>query len=348
MNSSRSSQPSRETRKVQLAGGSTYTVSLPKRWADEHGIEAGRQVHLRPNGDGSLVVRAAPPQEADTETVRAPVEGYSEDDLRETVHALYAVGLNRFVLTAPDGFSTAKRRVITRAATDLVGLEAVAETNARIVFQNLVTANNESVRRSVLQLEYVTIWMHRNAVMAVANADTAQAERVIERDDEADRLFGLVTRHFHRALTSMQEIEQLGVDRPTMFDYYTTARQLERVADHAEKMATIARRLDDPSAADSIDELVSLAHQSREIVVDAASVLLGGGSVEQAYAAHTARDELVEAIDSLDRALHDSSAPDTYLLALALDSVRRTAEYGSNIAEAMIQASVRADTDDHS
>jgi phosphate uptake regulator len=332
-----------ETRKVQLTGGSTYTVSLPKRWADEHHIEAGRQLSLHPNGDGSLVVRAGPPQGDDETTARVTVDSYTEDNIRRTVQALYAAGLDEFMLTAAGEFSITQRRTITGAATNLVGLEALEETDGRIVFRNLLSSETESVRQSVLQLEYVTIWMHRNAVRAVADADADRAERVIDRDDEADRLFGLVHRRFQRALTSMQEIEQVDFDRQTMFDYYTTARQLERVADHAEKIATIARRLDDPSGVDAIDELVSLAHQSREIVVDAASVLLGDGTVEQAYTVFTARDALLDAIEPLDRALHDSSAAETYHLALVVDSVRRTAEYGGNIAEAMIQASVRAD-----
>ncbi len=332
-----------ETRKVQLTGGSTYTVSLPKQWADEHSIEAGRRLYLHPNGDASLIVRAAPPEESETTTARVAVDSYTEDNLRRTVQALYAVGLDEFTLTVSDVFSTSQRRVATSAATNLIGLEALEETDTRIVFRNLLSDDTRSVRQSVLQLEYVTIWMHRNAVMALANGDTEQAEHVIDRDDEADRLFGLVNRHFRRALTSMSEIEQLGFDRPTMFEYYTTARQLERVADHAEKIATITLRVDDPSTVDSLDELVSLAHQSRDIVINAASVLLGSGSVEQAYTALTVRDQLLEAIDPLDRTLHDSSASDTYLLALVLDSVRRTAEYGGNVAEAMIQASVRSE-----
>lgn len=341
-NSSSIHDASMETRKVQLTGGSTYTISLPKQWADEHSIDAGRKLYLHPNGDASLVVHAAPPQENETTTAYVTVDEYSENNLRRTVQALYAVGVDEFTLTVSDEFSTSQRRIATGAATDLIGLEALEETESRIVFRNLLSSADDSVRQSVLQLEYVTIWMHRNAVLAVADADAERAERVIERDDEADRLFGLVHRRFQRVLTSMQEVEQLGFDRPMMFDYYTTARQLERVADHAEKIATIALRLENPSAVDSLDELVSLAHQSREIVVDAASVLLGGGSVDQAYAAFTTHDELLDTIEPLDRALHDSSAPDTYLLAVVLDTVRRTAEYGGNIAEAMIQASVRA------
>jgi phosphate uptake regulator len=345
MNSSNNHELTMETRKVQLTGGSTYTISLPKRWANEHHIEAGRQLYLHPNGDASLIVRVAPPEENETTTAHVAVDSYTEDNLRRTVQALYTVGLDEFTLTASDEFSTAKRRVSTRAATNLVGLEVLEETERRIVFRNLLNTDGESIRQSVLQLEYVTIWMHRNAVMALTDGDADRAERVIERDDEADRLFGLVNRRFQRALISMQEVEQLGFDRPTLFDYYTTARQLERVADHAEKIATISLRLEDPSAVDDIDELVSLANQSREIVVDAASVLLGSGTVEQAYTAFTARDELLKAIDSIDRTLHDNLASDAYLFGLVLDSVRRTAGYGGNIAEAMIQASIRSDAE---
>lgn len=343
MNASRNPDSTTATRKVQLIGGSTYTISLPKRWADEHGIEAGRELYLQPNGDASLVVRVAPPQATESETAHVTVDDHTENNLRRTVQALYAVGLDEFTLTARGTFSATQRRTITGVTTNLIGLEVLEETDTNVVFRNLLQNDHNSVRQSVLQLEYVTVWMHRNAVTALANADTDRAERIIERDDEADRLFGLINRHFQRALDSMQEIEQLGVDRPTMFEYYTTARQLERVADHAERIAEIALRLEEPSAIDATDDLVSVAHQSREIVVDAASVLLGDGSVEQAYTAFTARDQLLDTVDDLDRALHDSRAADTYLLALVLDSVRRTAEYGGNIAEAMLEASVRAD-----
>jgi len=47
-----------ETRKVQLSGGTTYTVSLPKKWAQEHGIGSGSVLALHPSGDGSLLVEA--------------------------------------------------------------------------------------------------------------------------------------------------------------------------------------------------------------------------------------------------------------------------------------------------
>ena len=45
-------------RKVQLTGGTTYTVSLPKEWADEHDVSVGTRLHIYPHCDRSLVVRS--------------------------------------------------------------------------------------------------------------------------------------------------------------------------------------------------------------------------------------------------------------------------------------------------
>ncbi|MFW6449319.1 MAG: AbrB/MazE/SpoVT family DNA-binding domain-containing protein, partial [Halobacteriota archaeon] len=43
-----------ETRKVQLTGGSTYTVSLPKPWARRNGIEAGSTLAFLEDGNSLM------------------------------------------------------------------------------------------------------------------------------------------------------------------------------------------------------------------------------------------------------------------------------------------------------
>ncbi len=40
-----------ETRKVQVTGGSTYTVSLPKEWATENDVSAGSVVDFHAERD---------------------------------------------------------------------------------------------------------------------------------------------------------------------------------------------------------------------------------------------------------------------------------------------------------
>ncbi|ELY75364.1 phosphate uptake regulator PhoU, partial [Natrinema pallidum DSM 3751] len=44
-----------ETRKVQVTGGSTYTVSLPKTWATDNDVSAGTTVEFYPEDDALLL-----------------------------------------------------------------------------------------------------------------------------------------------------------------------------------------------------------------------------------------------------------------------------------------------------
>jgi phosphate uptake regulator len=184
--------------------------------------------------------------------------------------------------------------------------------------------------------------MHRDAVDAVLNNDDALAERVIERDSEADKLFAMATRHFRRSLTDLHEVEKLDHGRAELFEYYYASRQFERIADHAVKIAEFVR---DPDATvpDGFGERLSaLAADARQVVDTAADVILTDAGIEAAHLAFEQRSALADDIADLDRELYTHDDPgEAYVLGLILDSIRRTAEYGTNIASIAIQQTTR-------
>lgn len=47
-----------ETRKVQVTGGSTFTVSIPKEWATANDVSAGSTVEFYPEGDSLFLAPA--------------------------------------------------------------------------------------------------------------------------------------------------------------------------------------------------------------------------------------------------------------------------------------------------
>src|SRR5207237_9499138 len=49
-----------EGRKLQLTGGSTFVVSLPKRWLTDAGLKAGDPVFLEPEVAGAVQIRPRP------------------------------------------------------------------------------------------------------------------------------------------------------------------------------------------------------------------------------------------------------------------------------------------------
>jgi phosphate uptake regulator len=330
-----------ETRKIQLTGGSTYTVSLPKEWACEHELEAGTQVDLFPHIDGSLVLRASQRQNGEATEMEVRAEQLSDANLVRLVQAGYIAGYDVVALVAETGFDAHQRRAVRRTAQNLIGLEPVRETETRISLKSLLDADDVSVRQSLVQLQFTALSMHEEATTALLEGDQELARQVRNRDDEADRLFGMISRHFQRALTDLGEIDALQVPRPTLFDYYTVARQLERVADHAVKIATIAGHFETGVPAEFQSDLSSQAERARTVVRDATSVLLEENDVEVAYDALETCDDVTDDITVLDRSLYEGDVSGAYHLTLVLDSLIRTAEYGGNVAETAIQAAAR-------
>ncbi|QFU84831.1 phosphate signaling complex PhoU family protein [Natronorubrum aibiense] len=325
-----------ETRKVQLSGGTTYTVSLPKQWAEEHGVEAGSILHVDPNEDGTLLVSST--HKADDELVATvPVESRSLDELVRTVEALYLVGYDRICLRDPTGNMAGVAHEFTRR-TSLSGLEVLEATETKIVFHNLIEARNVSIRKNTIRLNLIVLSMYRDAIDAVVDGDESLARSVIDRDDEADKMFAMISRHFRRSLSNLQEVQQLGFTRDELFEYYYVARQLERVGDHAEKIARLVTRHAPDLSPELVDTIGGMADRSRAVFERSTETVLSNAPLETAYQALDDRTKLVADLEAIDRDLYEhDSAGNAYLAGLLLDSIKRTAEYGANIAEMGIQ-----------
>lgn len=311
-------------RKVQVTGGSTYTVSIPKSWAETRGIESGSTVHLYPFEDRLVV--AQPNGNAPTRRAVINVDTVGESGLTTRIQAAYAAGVDEIAVESDTGFDSSRRRLASEAITGLVGIEIVTETDQEIVARSLLDPAEISLGGTIDQLRQISLSMHETAIEAILEADNAElAEHVISRDDDADRLFALVSRQFYRALTDVRQIDKLQTSRRMAFTQFRTARQLERIADHAELIADIATRQSDRPSAALGETFESVATDARRVVRTA----LDGNTGE----ALLRRDDVITELDELDRELYESHSDDSYLYGRVLESVRRTAEYGGNIAE---------------
>lgn len=327
-----------ETRKAQLTGGSTFTVSLPKEWASEIDLKTGDTLRLFPR-DRTVIIEAAADDDGYWET-KIDIDHVSETHVRRTIQALYTTGFNRIELSTSTELSD-NRSVISATARKLIGLETLESTETQVTLQSLLDSGTVSVEQSTVQLEQVALSMHEDAVTTLLDQDEDLAEHVIERDNQVDRLYAMISRHFQRSLVSLRETEDLELDQAELYDYQTTARQLERIADHAEKIAELATQFENPLPSDFGTEIEANAEAARDIVEQAASTVVGEADVGTAHSALDNRDELTVALQELERKLHDRDVPESHLIALTLDSLMRTAEYGGNIAETALQTAAR-------
>lgn len=321
-----------ETRKIQHVGGGTYTVSIPIHWANEHDIEAGNTAYLYTHRDGSLVVRWNEKERSALATTEIELDDSNPDVAERLLRARYEAGFKQIRIHNPEGLSSAQRQTIEGCTRALSGVEITDESNQHVTLQGLLDASDVSIRQSIIQLKYITLSMY-DAALTLFAGETNESEHIIDRDDEVDRIFRLITRHFNRSLQDLAELDQLGSDRPKLFEYYETARQFERIADHAVKIARAVQRLDYPVSGDFLTESRTIGGDTRQVVEEASAAIIEGESTMMAHSALDRREDVVQRARNLDRRLMETKPAEAYIVTSVLDSVIRTAECGGNIAE---------------
>jgi phosphate uptake regulator len=325
-----------ETRKVQVTGGSTYTVSIPKDWATENGISAGSEVEFYPEDDALFMT---PRTEEERTEGTLDISNLEGDELTRAVMTMYVSGFDIIALES-GRISTAQRRTIREATQSLVGLEVLEETRDRVVIRDLLDSSELSIHNAVTRMRLIALSMLDDAVTALAEMDEDMARDVIQRDDDVDRLWMVVSRIFRTTLRTPKAAEELGLPREACFDYQSAARQLERIADHATKIAHLSLNLGEPVPEEVADAIGTLHDEAQEVVDQGMDALFTEDSGEATKLANQAR-EAVDSIDEhargIDELLRDLDPGRAQLLGLIVDSVSRSADYGGNIAETALQ-----------
>jgi len=97
---------------------------------------------------------------------------------------------------------------------------------------------------------------------------------------------------------------------------------------------------------DVAEELDALGTRAREIVCESRSALLDGKDPATLGAVVTDAESVIDDAIDLDKKLYERGLEEGYLLGTVLDSIVRTAEYGVNLAEAGLQATMRETTNE--
>jgi phosphate uptake regulator len=167
--------------------------------------------------------------------------------------------------------------------------------------------------------------MHRDAIEAVRTDDAEFAAQVAARDDDVDRLFALVSRQFHRCLADARKADNLETGRLRAYTQFRIARQLERIADHAERIAAVTDRQPEAPTTGVADRLDGFGADARSVVRTALD-----GDAAQAL---RQRADVLDAAAAFDREIHGNRTDSAYLYGRVVERIRRTAEHGGNVAE---------------
>ena len=334
-----------ETRKLQEVGGGTFTVSIPKEWATTHGFEVGMELQLYTHRDGSILVRTAKADIDRLNEATVDVGGSGPEAVTHAVRTAHAVGFETITLRPTGSFSDAERRAVRSTVRDLVGTNIIAESATEITVRHLLDTSSVSVRQSIVQLQYVTVPLLRDAAETFVDAADTHA-RIRERADEARRSAEMVTRHFSRSLVSHAELDALGVSRPEMFAYYAIADHLESVTDQAVRIASTGEKLSEPPSDAAAADVCAAADNVARAVEDAVTAVLNDDGTKIREMRDRC-DTAAEGIEALERRLYDGEASNSVQEAVALSTVlahlRETIGCGRRMADTAARAVIRAE-----
>ncbi len=338
-----------ETRKVQRLGPSTLAMTLPAEWASAHDVEKGDEVSLRMGGKGTLTVLPESVQSEESEAVVHAVD-LAAQDVERAIVAQYVLGRRVIHVDAPESetLTSAHINAVYNAETQLMGLGVVEETPERITIRCSVDPEDFTLDNLLERLESTGSTMRNEAIKALAHGNPDLAQRALNRERQANKIFVLLLRLIFTAYQNPNLARAVGLDDGfPLIGYRSIAKNLELTADNAEDIADIALAADDHSLAvgsTTMKRIRTFTDQVNEITAKAVEA-----AVERDYeAAIEVRKQYEEIGDREHEILEDlDEMTNETLLEVreVLVALQKTVEYAIRNAEIATNLALDGDSD---
>ncbi|QPV62918.1 AbrB/MazE/SpoVT family DNA-binding domain-containing protein [Halosimplex litoreum] len=326
-----------ETRKVQRLGPSTLAMTLPAKWAKEHNVEKGDEVSLRMGGKGTLTVMPESVQGEESEAV-IHAEDLNADALERAILSQYVLGRRIIHVDAGESGTLESSHInaVYNAETQLMGLGVVEETPERIAIRCSVDPEDFTLDNLLERLESTGSTMRNEAIKALAHGNPDLAQRALNRERQANKIFVLLLRLIFTSYQNPNLARAVGLnDGFPLIGYRSIAKNLELTADNAEDIAEIALETEghslnvDSSTMRRIREFTDQVNEITELAVEAAVERDYDIAIEVREMFAEIGDREAEILDDLDEMSND----DVLRVREVLVSLQQTAQYAVRNAE---------------
>jgi len=227
-----------ETRKIQKTGGSTYIVSLPKHWVIASKLKEGDTISMTIDSAGLLTLDPSLGSRKPSSRIELAV-----DDNENEIHflrkliGLYISGHDEIVVRGRTRISPDIRKMVGDFTRKVIGSEIVEESSSSVTIQDVADYSHLDMRKVIRRMHLMSRSMHADAMEALMRSNQSLAENVVARDDEVDRLYWFVAKQQSMILRDPSVSRKMGIGISEASFYLSAAKALERIADHAARIA---------------------------------------------------------------------------------------------------------------
>jgi len=326
-----------EVRKLQLTGGSTYIVSLPKRWVVEHQLSAKDEVRIEWRPSGSLRVSAETTSVRKRRQVEIDLQEISRDFILDHLIGAYLSGAQNIRIISKSGIDREHRRELRRFIQTTRGIEIANESDYSVEMITLLNPAEMPLHSSLNRMYLLVSSQIRDVVEVLTGGDVTILEDSEEREKEVDALRLLLERQVGQILESASIETSFGTTRWEAAELSNIVRTLERIGDHCYILSRLCVYQEVPNNLSSAELPVSVI----PIWQSSIKQLIANLRKRKVKEIHDAKSNLESAIMNL-REYEDSlwdmklQSTDALFLDKLSESLRRILAYTVDMAEILI------------
>ena len=326
-----------EIRRVQMTGGASFVVTLPKDWAEGQKIKKNDPVGLIVQPDGTLLVTKKITEE--------PLQRVKEIDsssitdpafLFRMLIGTYITGFNVIRITTKQRFPPFVRTVVRDFTQMTIGQEVVEETETVISIKDLLNPSEMPFDNTIKRMFVIVKNMHEDAITALETHNKTLANDVINRDMDADRLNWLIARQTNMLMQNASLSRKMGISPDLAMNYYMLSRIIERVGDHAVRIAEHSLPIIDVDFDKKFMNAIKKSSAMSLEIFDRSIVSFFNADMKEAHR----NIESITALENICGDINNMVLKQDTLVALNIayisESIRRAGEYAGDISETVI------------
>jgi phosphate uptake regulator len=323
-----------EIRKIQRTGGSSYAVSLPKKWVVANSLKEGDRLALEELPSGELLVFPLNREALFGDYVLRLEGEVDPEHVLRTLIAIYLSGYDGITIRSEPVISEGLKKAVLNFTSRTIGMEVMEETRDTIALRELMGSPDVEPLKILARMSTMAMAGMRDVANCLERPSATLLAEVVERDLQIDRLHLLLDREFNRAMRHPLYAGRLGVNLTELWSVRNVSKTIERIGDHVERMASLLLQYGRPLRSTGLRELFDRAVETFEDALDAYMKKDVEGAqriIDTAEGASTDASRLPEGCGG------DGGI---YAVLLAEDLVR-IISYSADIAEAAIDMGVR-------
>ena len=323
-----------ESRKLQQTGGSTLIVSLPKKWITKNKLKAGSEVRLIKQPDGAININ---PGRFNLDKKISTVKCNDEESqhLFRDLIGEYLAGATEIKVIGTPRLTVKERKTIRKFSASVIGLEIIEEEANQAILTDMSNPGALPFRTAIKRLYKIVRAMYNDSILVLEGYEDL-ADDVVDRDKEADKLQWFIERQFNMMLENSSLSRQLEASSFEGVVYSNVARYLERIADHACRLAEIGY------VAGLIPgrKMLPLAKDAGEIMKEAMKSFINNNPRKATVVIDKGKRTVKKAQTYFENR-YKKEMEHPLEFSIAMDAIMRTIAYSTDISEAAINYSAK-------